>query len=99
MASIYIRHEVADYDAWKPYFDEHASVREEHGEQGYHLFRGVENPNEVSILFEWDGVENARRLFESSDTRELMADAGVVGAPEIHFLDEMESSMPRRTAA
>jgi heme-degrading monooxygenase HmoA len=99
MTSIYIRHEVADYDAWKPHFDDHASVREEHGAQGYHLFRGVENPDEVSIVFEWDGIESARQFFASSDVREAMREAGVVGDPEISYLDEVESSTPRRTAA
>lgn len=99
MASVYMRHEVADYDAWKSHFDEHVSAREKHGAQGYHLFRGVENPNEVSILFEWDGTESARQFFQSSGIQDVMSEAGVVSDPEIRFLDEVESSMPRHAPA
>lgn len=91
MVNVLIRHTVSDYDAWKTHFDEHASTRREHGSQGYSLFSVSEEPNELVILFDWDSVENAQRFLDSSDLRDVMTEAGVVGEPEIRFLDEIES--------
>lgn len=91
MATVLIKHTVESYDSWKPAFDEHGSTRMESGSKGYRLFQTTEDPNEVVILFEWDSAENARRFLESSDLHDVMREAGVVGDPEIHFLDEVES--------
>ncbi|MFB6106526.1 MAG: antibiotic biosynthesis monooxygenase [Halobacteriaceae archaeon] len=95
MANVLIRHTVRDFDEWKTHFDARADVREEHGAHGYQLFRDAEDGDEVTILFEWDSTENARRFFEESDVRDVMADAGVVGDPDVWFLDEVEASIPR----
>jgi hypothetical protein len=31
MSTIVVRHTVKDFDAWKPYYDEHALTRERYG--------------------------------------------------------------------
>lgn len=99
MATVLIKHDVADYDEWKPYFDEHASTREEHGELGYQLFHASDDSNEIVILFEWDSAENAWEFLEESDLRDVMEEAGVVGDPEIHVLDEIETKTPEKPMA
>jgi quinol monooxygenase YgiN len=90
MATVFVKHTVADFDAWKPHFDDHANVREQYGEQGYTLYTDAENPTEVTILFEWDSAENAQKFIDESDLKEVMQEAGVVGDPEIQMLDEVE---------
>ena len=91
MADLLIKHTVQDFEAWKPVFDEHASTRMEYGSKGYRLFTVAGGPNEVVILFEWDTAENARSFLEESDIREAMDEAGVVGEPDIHLLEEVEA--------
>lgn len=90
MTRILIRHRVDDYDEWKPVFDEHRETREEYGVQGGQLFRTADDPDELVILFEWDSLENARAFVESDDLREAMERAGVVGEPEVRFLEKIE---------
>ncbi|MFC7046521.1 antibiotic biosynthesis monooxygenase [Halobacteriaceae archaeon GCM10025711] len=99
MADVLIKHTVQDFEAWKSAFDEHASTRMEYGSQGYRLFTVADDPNEVVVLFEWDDAENARRFLEESGLREVMDEAGVVGDPEIYFLDEMEAKSPEPSMA
>lgn len=99
MVYILIEHAVEDYETWKPYFEDHDDTREEYGQTGYRLFRGAEDQNDLSILFEWDSMENAQAFLEESDVRDLMEEAGVVGEPEITFLDEVEARMPGRSMA
>ena len=42
MASMFIKHRVADFDAWKPIFDEHEATRVREGTSGHSLHRDVE---------------------------------------------------------
>lgn len=94
MATILIRHTVEDFEQWKAGFDDHDSTRTEFGQLGYQLYQGSEDPNEVVVLLYWDSTENAVRFMEESDLAEVMEEAGVVGEPEILFLDEVEAKKP-----
>ena len=73
------RVEVEDYERWKPGFDEHSSSRRESGSKGGRLFRNA------------DDLENARQFAQSEDLREAMQRYGVVGQPDIYFLEEVET--------
>jgi hypothetical protein len=81
-----IRHKIADFGAWKPHFDEHATTRRANGSRGGRLFRGAADPNEVVVLLEWDDLERARLFAVSYDLREVMERAGVTDCPDIWFL-------------
>ena len=45
-----IRHKVADYDQWKPIFDEHGAARKANGCSGHQLFRNINDPSQLIIL-------------------------------------------------
>ena len=90
MAYLLIDHTVDDYEEWKPYFDDHASTRAEHGSEGGQLFHKEGEPNEIVALFEWDSLENAREFAAADDLHETMEEAGVVGKPEMHFLEKIQ---------
>jgi len=89
MALLFIRHKVKDYTKWKPLFDEHGAKRKEAGSKGGRLFRSEKDPNEVMILFEWEDLGKAHKFTESEDLRQTMERAGVVGKPELYFLEEI----------
>ncbi|WP_411963933.1 antibiotic biosynthesis monooxygenase [Haloferax sp. YSMS24] len=99
MSTIFVKHAVQDFDTWKPYFDDHDSTRNEYGGQGYRLFRRTEDPNELVMVFDWDTMENAQKFLEESDLKDVMEEAGVVGEPEIFFLEEIESKLPEEPLA
>jgi hypothetical protein len=42
-----------------------------------------------SRFCQWDSVENAQRFAASDNLREVMMEAGVIGRPEIHFLNKV----------
>lgn len=85
-----IEHAVESYDSWKQAFDDHAATREDAGCLGGHLFHVAGNPDDVTILFEWDSLENARAFVDSDDLRATMEKAGVVGQPSLTFLEKLE---------
>jgi hypothetical protein len=86
MAHMFIRHQVQDFDKWKPAYDAHQQARAAAGLQELHLWHNLDAPNEIVLLFEVSEVEQARAFAESKDLNERMAAAGVMGAPDILFL-------------
>jgi heme-degrading monooxygenase HmoA len=89
MAQLFIRHKVKDFPKWKSMFDEHAAKRKAAGCKGGRLFRREKDTNEIMILFEWEDLGKAHQFAESEDLRQTMERAGVVGEPELYFLDEI----------
>jgi heme-degrading monooxygenase HmoA len=91
MAKLLVHHKVGDYNKWKPFFDEHASFRSKMGAKSGKVFHSADNPNDIFLLFEWDSVENAKKFSQSDNLKEVMMNAGVIGMPDIHFLEEYSS--------
>ncbi|MFQ5623386.1 MAG: putative quinol monooxygenase [Paracoccaceae bacterium] len=87
MATMMVRHKVADFDGWKAVFDEVRPMREEAGEKSATLYRDVDDPNTITALFEWDSLENAQAYAGSARLRTAMERAGVAGPPQIAFLN------------
>ena len=90
MATIFVRHAVADYDAWKRAFDEEESARSKHGMDGHTLHRDPQDPNVVVIALRTDDLSRAQQYATSDDVRQVMMKAGVQGAPEIWFTEDIE---------
>ena len=90
MHYILIKHKVEDFGKWKELFDGHAATRSTAGSKGGYVFQSIDDPNEVSILLEWDTIDNARRFIESEDLKTTMEKAGVSSIPEINFLEASE---------
>ena len=90
MSHVMVRHQVENYDSWRVVFDDHESFRKENGEQSTQVFQSSEDPNDVLLLFGWDSEESGRRFMESDNLKETMSKAGVIGKPEVHFLNGNE---------
>jgi hypothetical protein len=86
MVHVLVRHKVQDFDKWKPAYDAHQQARAAAGLQELHLWHNIDDPNEIVLLFEAADVEEAKAFARSSDLKERMRDAGVMGAPDIFFL-------------
>lgn len=91
MPYLVIRHKVKDYNKWKPIFDEHAATRKKYGCKGGKLYRSNGESSEVVIVSEWDDLGKAREFAQTEDLQKTMERAGVIGDPEIFFLEDSES--------
>ncbi len=87
-----VRSTVEDFAKWKAVYDEHASVRRAAGSIGAQVFQNAETPNQVTVLIEWDSLENAHKFVQSQDLRDAMERAGVIGPPDISFLNRADTS-------
>jgi quinol monooxygenase YgiN len=90
MATIIVRFRVTDFDRWKAVFDRMAATREEHGIAGSSVHRDAEDPNVVVTILRAASLQAARAWGGSEALRSAMAEAGVVGPPEVQYLDDVE---------
>jgi hypothetical protein len=85
---ILIRHRVKDFSEWKRIYDEHLLKRSEAGLIEKFLFRGIEDLNDVIIVFETEDLARARAFFDSAELQERMKKGGVMDRPGIYYLNE-----------
>jgi quinol monooxygenase YgiN len=94
MIQILIHHKVRDYALWKRVFDARASTRTAVGCVGGTVFRSHHDPNEIYMLLRWHSPEEAVQYVASTELRNALHDAGVIGDPQIAFLEEIGSVEP-----
>ena len=89
MATLLVKHRVANFEEWKKIFDSMDHVRKEHGFTGSTVHRDATDPNIVVIVNHVRSLDGAKRYGGSQVLRDAMARAGVQGIPEIAFLNDV----------
>ena len=89
MATMLVQHKVMDYDEWRKVYDSVADLRSSNGEISDQIYRDDSDPNNLTLLFEWDSMENAKQYAQSPELKAAMEKAGVDGPPTIFFLEEV----------
>lgn len=82
-----IKHKVKDYAAWKAAYDSHDSARLANGLHSYVIGRGMDDSMMVLIAMKADDLEKAKAFAKDPGLKDVMQKAGVVGAPEISFVN------------
>jgi hypothetical protein len=85
MATMFVRHTVADYKAWRKVYDELAPIGKDHGVTNAAVYQAADNPNDVTVTHDFSTVEEARKFAAADGLKDAMAKAGVIGAPTIWF--------------
>jgi quinol monooxygenase YgiN len=83
-----IQHQVKDYAAWKKVFDSAIEMRTSSGELSAQVYRDASDPNKVTTINKWNSLANAQKFAHSPELKAAMEKAGVVGAPNVSFLNE-----------
>jgi hypothetical protein len=85
-AYMLVRYKIRDFFSWKRVYDAQLMKRIEAGLIEKYLFRGIDDPNEVMILYEARDLGRAKALSESSGFHEMMEKGGMVEKPIVNFL-------------
>jgi hypothetical protein len=88
MVRLFVRHNVADYDAWRKVYDEFDEDRRSMGVTDDAVFGSVDEPNDVTVWHDFAGADEARAFVSSEALRAAMGRAGVQGEPQIWFVTE-----------
>jgi hypothetical protein len=88
MVRLFVRHQVADYPAWRRVYDDFDAERQTLGVTGQGVFRSVGNPNDITVWHDFPTREAADSFVSSPRLRDTMQQAGIQGAPEIWSAEE-----------
>jgi len=90
MATIYVKHQVKDFDSWKKTYDNFTPTRKENGVIGASVHRDVKDPNSVIVMHRFAERKTAEAFLNSEELKSAMERSGVVGHPEIWLCDDVE---------
>lgn len=82
MAHIFIQHDIADYDVWRPIFDADKPGREAAGAVDVAVLRDADNPNSIWMVMEAD-PSLVEPMMSDPDRAAQMQAAGVISAPQV----------------
>lgn len=89
-----IRHPVKDYNAWKPVYMAHDSVRQAYGLSQLSLGRGAEDANMVIVIERVTDMARAKEFMALPELKTTMDSAGVSGPPAIAFANVVRNDTP-----
>ena len=88
MVRLFVRMNVADYEAWREVYDEFYGERVAMGVMGDAAFQLVDDPNDVTVWHDFETAEVARAFVASNTLGNVMQRAGVQGEPQFWFTTE-----------
>ena len=89
MATLFVRHTVSDYKAWRKVYDEFAPVQKAKGVTAKAVYQAAENANDITVTHDFATLDAAHAFANSEDLKKGMQSAGVVGAPTIWFTNKV----------
>jgi hypothetical protein len=83
MATLFVRHTVSDYKAWRKAYDAFGPIQKAKGVKAEAVYQAAHNPNEVTVTHDFASVKEAQSFVASEELKKAMQGAGVIGAPTI----------------
>ena len=91
MATMIVRHKVADFTNWKKVFDSMTDVRRSHGWISHQVLRDAADPSFVTIVNHARTIDGIKEYGASKELHDAMQRAGVISQPDITFLSDEEN--------
>lgn len=85
MTTLFVRHTVADYAAWRRIFDDNAPMQKALGVTDSAVYQAAEDGNDITVMHDFATLESAKAFAHSPELKAAMKDAGVTSAPTIWF--------------
>lgn len=92
MVTMFVKHTVNDYNNWKRVYDEFAPMRQEKGVTGASVYRDANDPSRITVAHQFNDLNAATAFAGSAELKSAMQNAGVAGAPDIWFTEDIEQT-------
>ena len=89
MATLFVRHKVEEFGAWKVAYDAFDAERNGLGVTGHGVYQADGDPNDVTAYHDFASMEAAKAFAGSDRLKEVMEAAGVVGVPDAWFVNKV----------
>ena len=85
MTTLFIRHRVVDYPAWRKVYDAVADMQRRGGVTAAAVYWGDDDPNDITVTHDFADAATAHAFVQNPEPKAAMDDAGVVGAPTFGY--------------
>jgi len=85
-----VNHRVEGYEKWKAVFDADVEGRRRAGQRAWQVLRTLDDPSNLVVILQFETLEQAQEYLGSEDLRSHMAEAGVLGPPDVFILEELD---------
>ena len=82
---MFVRHQVADYAAWRKAYDGFAATQKKGGVIYKAVYQSADDPNDVTVIHDFHSLEKAKAFAASPELKAAMEKSGVKGAPQIWY--------------
>jgi len=82
---MFVRHEVADYVAWRKTYNAFAPTQKKLGVIYKAVYQSTDDPNDVTVIHDFHSLEKAKAFAASAELKAAMEKSGVKGAPQIWY--------------
>ena len=93
-----IQHDVSDFAIWKKAYDADLERRNQAGLKEMLILKGVENPNSITIIFEFKDIKVVTGMMNDPALAETMKKAGVISKPVFTTFNVLNSSAAQGNA-
>lgn len=83
-------HKVENFEKWKAAFEGFIEVRKEAGEIDFSVGTLQNEPNTAYVINSWGSIEEFEAFLGADDLKEAMGAAGVLEAPTVIILNEVD---------
>ena len=87
MVTLFVRHQVEDYGKWREGYDGNAAMIAGLGVREASVYRSVDDGNNLTVSHDFDSIDAARKFAGSDELKAAMQELGVVGHPEVWFVE------------
>lgn len=87
-----VTHKVQDFERWKPVYDSTAAWKPGFGWKQGTVFAIDGDRNNVMVMEEFSNMEQAKAFASSPELKAAMGKAGVMGPPEVRFVNTLARS-------
>ncbi|ENN84431.1 hypothetical protein RHSP_22466 [Rhizobium freirei PRF 81] len=88
MTTLFVRHDVSDYAAWRKVYDEFRPVQKANGVTAEAVYQATDNPNDVTVTHEFATIEAAQAFGKLEELKAAMRKGGVLGTPTVWFTNK-----------
>lgn len=89
MVKSFMYHKVQNFEKWKAAFDSFIELRKKAGEIDYSVGTLQNEPNTAYVFNTWGSIEQLEAFLGADELKEAMGAAGVLEAPTVIILDEV----------
>ena len=89
MVTMFVRHQVNDFETWKRVYDDFAADQERLGVLDEAVYQAADNPNDVTVTHDFESLADAHAFMASEELHNAMDESGVAGQPTIWFTQQV----------